>query len=40
VAGASWLTWTCAAIGRPLLGISVYALVWYLESFTGLLAFS
>jgi hypothetical protein len=33
VAGASWLTWTCAAIGRPLLGISVYALVWYVESF-------
>ena len=40
VAGASWLTWACAAIGRPLLGISVYALVWYVESFTGLLAFS
>jgi hypothetical protein len=39
LAGASWLTWTCAAIGRPVLGISVYALVWYVESFTGVFAF-
>ena len=29
-----WLTWTCAQLNRPLLGISTYALVWYLESFS------
>ena len=28
-----WLTWTCAAQSRPLLGISVYSLFWYLEIF-------
>ena len=28
-----WLTWSCAGIARPLLGISVYTLVWYLECF-------
>jgi len=31
-----WLTWTCAQLNRPLLGISTYALVWYLESFSDL----
>ena len=33
---AQWLTWTCAAQSRPLLGISVYSLFWYLEIFCDL----
>ncbi len=34
IAAASfWLTWSCAGIARPLLGISVYTLAWYLECF-------
>jgi hypothetical protein len=30
---ALWLVWTCAGIAKPLLGISVYALVWYVSVF-------
>ena len=33
---ALWLTWSCAAMERPLLGISVYAVIWYLESFSDI----
>jgi hypothetical protein len=33
---ALWLTWSCAGIGRPLLGISVYAFAWYLACFSNL----
>ncbi len=33
---ALWIAWSCAGIGRPLLGISVFTLVWYLECFTDL----
>jgi hypothetical protein len=36
LASCLWLTWTCAQLNRPLLGISIYALFWYLESFSGL----
>jgi hypothetical protein len=36
VAASFWLTWSCAAIARPLLGISVYVLAWYLECFGDL----
>ena len=37
IAAASlWLTWSCGAIARPLLGISVYTLAWYLECFGDL----
>lgn len=28
-----WLTWTCAGLARPLLGISMYVVIWYFESF-------
>ena len=28
-----WLTWTSTGLVRPLLGISVYALIWYVECF-------
>lgn len=30
---ALWLTWACVGAARPLLGISVYALIWYFECF-------
>ncbi len=37
IAAASlWLTWSCGAVARPLLGISVYTLTWYLECFGDL----
>lgn len=36
LAVALWLTWTCAGIGRRLLGISVYALVWYVACFSDI----
>ena len=37
IAAASlWLTWSCGAMARPLLGISVYTLAWYLECFGDL----
>jgi hypothetical protein len=37
IAAASlWLTWSCGAIARPLLGISAYTLAWYLECFGDL----
>ena len=29
-----WLTWTCAGQARPLLGISIYVVIWYFESFS------
>jgi hypothetical protein len=35
-ASALWLTWTCTGIARPLLGISVYTLVWYISSFSDI----
>jgi ABC-2 family transporter protein len=36
LAASLWLTWSCAGIARPLLGISVYTLAWYLECFGDL----
>jgi hypothetical protein len=37
IAAASlWLTWSCAGIARPLMGISVFTLAWYLECFGDL----
>jgi hypothetical protein len=36
LAASFWLTWTCAGTGRRLLGISVYALVWYLSCFSDI----
>jgi hypothetical protein len=37
IAAASlWLTWSCAGIARPLMGISVFTLAWYLECFGSL----
>ena len=31
-----WLGWTCIGLARPLLGISIYTLVWYLAAFNDI----
>ncbi len=33
VAMTIWLTWTCVGLSRPLPGISLYAVIWYVECF-------
>lgn len=34
LAAALWLVWTCTLLGRPLIGISIYSLLWYIECFS------
>jgi hypothetical protein len=34
VVASLWLVWTCALLDRPLLGISIYSLLWYIECFS------
>ncbi|MFP2905394.1 hypothetical protein ACLESD_10120 [Pyxidicoccus sp. 3LFB2] len=36
IASALWLTWTHRCVQRPLLGISTFALLWYVEVFNDL----